>query len=394
MYWGTLPQDGHQQTLSADDIAFASTLYPSAGGNGYGTITGHTTVAGAPLLGGVVTAVDAFTGITVGGFSSVVDGSYSMQLPPGNYFVYVEPAANLNLYLANPQSTVLFTSFQAGFAGGNSQPSVIAVQAGATSGADLNASAGLTPLKTPYIAISTASGIGDYHGALYPASISIPSGESVDFLFSNPLSGSFTESNLQVIGPANVRAGSLRKDTIALSDGTPIYRITLDIPPLASNSSATVVFTSGTDILTRSGLLALTRPQAVNAGSYLGGPVAPGEILSFFGSQLGPPSPVSNGGFNSNGTLPVSLGGITVSFDQTAAPLFYVSNNQLNLQGADGGLDLERGEIRAGNFCRNERGRVGERAEFSKSCRGNSGSVRHGRRHHQRSGGNGCGGAG
>ena len=331
MYAFITAQDTHEQTLSADDVAFVSALYPAAGGNGYGTITGHTLVAGAPLLGGAITAVDIFTGVTVGGFSSVADGSYALQLPPGNYFVYVEPAVNLVLYLQNPQSTV-FTSFQAGFAGSNSQPAVIAVQAGATASADLPASAGLTPLRTPYLAIGTAGVTGDYHGSFYQGSLSISSGQSVDFLFSNPLAGAFTESNLLVIGAANVRPGSLRKDTVTLSDGTLVYRVTLDIPPLAANSSATVVFTSGTDILTRSGLLILTRPQAVNAASFVGGPVAPGEILSFFGSQLGPPVPANNGGFDSNGFLPVSLGGITVSFDQTAAPLFYVSNDQVNLQ--------------------------------------------------------------
>ena len=245
--------------------------------------------------------------------------------------MYVEPAVNLNLYLENPQTTVVFTSFEAGFAGGNSQPSLVAVQAGATVSADLSGAAGLTPLRTPLTAIGTAGVTGDYHGSFFGGPVIIPSGQSVDFLFSNPLAGTFTESNIQVIGSANVRPGSLRRDSINLSDGTPIYRVTLDIPPLTANSSASVVFKSGTDILTRSGLFALTRPQAVNAGSYLGGPVAPGEILSFFGSQLGPPNPASNGGFT-NGFLPVSLGGITVSFDQTAAPLFYVSNSQINLQ--------------------------------------------------------------
>ena len=332
MYWSTTAQDSHEQTLSADDVAFVSALYPAAGGNGYGTITGHTLVAEAPLLGGAITAVDVFTGVTVGGFSSVADGSYTLQLPPGNYLVYVEPASNLSLYLQNPQSTVVFTFFQSGFAGGNSQPSVIAVQAGASASADLSAAAGLTPLRATYTAIGTAGVTGDYHGLFYPGSLSVSSGQSVDFLFSNPLAGTFTESNIQVIGAASVRPGSLRRDSINLSDGTPLYRITLDIPPLTANSSATVVFTSGTDILTRSGLLNLTRPQAVNAASFLGGPVAPGEILSFFGSQPGPPSPAANSGFDANGLLPVSLGGISVSFDKTAAPLFYVSNNQVNLQ--------------------------------------------------------------
>jgi len=329
MYAAIASLDTHDQTLSADDAAFVSTLYPADAGNGYGTITGNTLVAGAPLLGGAITAVDIFTGTTVGGFSSVTDGSYALQLPPGTYYVYVEPAANLNLY---PLSTVEFTSFQSGFAGGNSQPSVIAVQAGATANADLPATAGLTPLTTPFMGIGTAGQTGDYVGNLYSGLFSISSGQSVDLLFSNPLSGTFTESNVQVIGAANVRPGSLRRDVINLSDGTPIYRITLDIPPLAATSSATIVFSSGANILTRSGLFILTRPQAVNAGSFLGGAVAPGEILSFFGSQLGPPSPATNGGFDSSGALPVSLGGIKVSFDGTAAPLFYVSNNQVNLQ--------------------------------------------------------------
>jgi uncharacterized protein (TIGR03437 family) len=246
--------------------------------------------------------------------------------------VYVEPAENLSLYL-QPQSTfVVPSSFQAGFAGGNSQPSIITVQAGAQVNADLAGSPGLTPLRTPNMAIGTAGAIGDYHGSFVSGTLSVASGQSVDLLFSNPLSGTFTESDILVIGAANVRPGSLRKDSVTLSDGTPVYRVTLDIPPLAANSSATAVFTDGTNIITRSGVLNLTRPQAVNAASFLGGPVAPGEILSFFGSQLGPPVPASNGGFNSSGTLPVSLGGVTVSFDSTAAPLFYVSGNQINLQ--------------------------------------------------------------
>jgi len=136
-----------------------------------------------------------------------------------------------------------------------------------------------------------------------------------------------------VIGPATLRPGSLRRDgNLTLTDGTPIYRFTLDIPPLTATSYVTLVYKNGTDIITRSGVLILSRPQAVNAGSFLGGAVAPGEILSFFGSGLGPATPASNGGFGSNGQLPGTLAGVTASFDQTPAPLFYVSDSQINLQ--------------------------------------------------------------
>jgi uncharacterized protein (TIGR03437 family) len=333
MYRATGVQDIHEQTLSADDIAFVSTLYPSSAGNGYGIISGGATVSGAPLLGGVLTAVDPNTGITIGGYTSVTDGTFSMQVPPGNYYVYAEPAVNLGLYLATPQTTVIFTSFESAFAGGNSTPTYLPVQGGATVTANINAAAGVSPLKTPFAAIGAAGAIGDYHGTFTSGSLNISSGQSVDFLFGNPLTAAIAENNIQILGPATLRKGSLRRDTaINLSDGTPVYRFTLDIAPLTANGSASMVFTSGTDIITRSGVLNLTRPQAVNAGSYLGGPVAPGEILSFFGSQVGPAAAQSNGGFDSNGLLPAALGGVTVTFDQTPAPLFYVSSGQLNLQ--------------------------------------------------------------
>ena len=98
MYAYSVAQDTHQESLGADDIAFVSALYPASGGTGYGTLSGHTLLAGAPLLGGAIAAVDIIKGTTIGGFSSIADGSYSLQLPPGQYFVYVEPAVNLNLY--------------------------------------------------------------------------------------------------------------------------------------------------------------------------------------------------------------------------------------------------------------------------------------------------------
>jgi uncharacterized protein (TIGR03437 family) len=333
MFWSTPTQETHQRTLDADDIAFVSTLYPAAGGTGYGTLSGVTTVSGAPLLGGALTAVDPFTGITIGGISSVSDGSFSIQVPPGNYFLYVEPATNLNLNLASTLiPIVVFTSFQTGFAGGNAQPTLFPVNSGDNITANINAAAGLTPLNVPYAAIGQAGATADNLGPFFSGSINVSSGQSVDLIFSNPLPSAPTESNIQIIGPATLRKGSLRRDAISLSNGSQVYRFTLDIPPLTANTSATLVFTSGTNILTRSGMLNLTRPQAVNAASFLGGAVAPGEILSYFAPQLGPPGPSSNGGFDASGELPTSLGGITVSFDTTQAPLFYVSGSQVNLQ--------------------------------------------------------------
>jgi uncharacterized protein (TIGR03437 family) len=337
MYFATGTQDIHQRSIAPDDAALVSTLYPAANGNGYGTITGTATISGSPLFGGALTAIDPFTGVTIGGLTSVTDGTYSLQLPPGNYFLYVEPAGNLNLYMycqANPAvpCPTISTAFQSAFAGGNSQPTLLQVQGGQSISANINASAGLTPLNLPFMAIGGAGASADYRGSFYPTELSVASGQSVDIIFSSPITGTVTESNLQVIGPATLRTGSLRKDNIGTINGAALYRFTLDIPPLTANASATLVFQNGSDILTRSGVLLLTRPQSVNAASFLGGPVAPGEILSFFGSGVGPATPSSNGGFDSGGQLPGTLAGVSATFDQTAAPLFYVSGSQINLQ--------------------------------------------------------------
>ena len=67
------------------------------------------------------------------------------------------------------------------------------------------------------------------------------------------------------------------------------------------------------------------------ATTALVGPVAPGQLVTLFGVSIGPARPLS--GLNSGaGTVPVSLGGVSITFGGTPAPLLYVSASQVNLQ--------------------------------------------------------------
>lgn len=70
---------------------------------------------------------------------------------------------------------------------------------------------------------------------------------------------------------------------------------------------------------------------AVNAASLTPGPVSPGEIVTIYGSGLGPVGGVT-GTFNANGLLANLLGGAEVLFDGVPAPLFYAQAGQLNVQ--------------------------------------------------------------
>jgi len=66
-----------------------------------------------------------------------------------------------------------------------------------------------------------------------------------------------------------------------------------------------------------------------NAASFLAGPLAPEEIVTLFGQGLGPAAAVS-GQPAPDGRYPFQLAGTEVSFDGVAAPVFYVSSNQIN----------------------------------------------------------------
>ncbi len=72
-----------------------------------------------------------------------------------------------------------------------------------------------------------------------------------------------------------------------------------------------------------------TSATVVNAASYAGGGVSPGEIITIFGQNLGPSSLVA-GTFDATGELSVQAAGTEVLFDGVRAPLIYATSGQLS----------------------------------------------------------------
>jgi uncharacterized protein (TIGR03437 family) len=79
----------------------------------------------------------------------------------------------------------------------------------------------------------------------------------------------------------------------------------------------------------------LTAPQPpqvtciVNAASFTGQAIAPGEIITIFGPDIGPDQPQSYQ-LTSSGTVSTSLGGLQVLIGGLPAPILYASKNQIN----------------------------------------------------------------
>lgn len=56
--------------------------------------------------------------------------------------------------------------------------------------------------------------------------------------------------------------------------------------------------------------------------------IAPGELVTLYGNEIGPPSPISAAVMN--GALSTPAGGVRVLFDGRAAPIVFASANQIN----------------------------------------------------------------
>jgi uncharacterized protein (TIGR03437 family) len=122
--------------------------------------------------------------------------------------------------------------------------------------------------------------------------------------------------------------------TVALSGSTATF---LPVTGFEGNDAFTVAAWDG---MTSSNLATVTlnvtaasRPQitsVVNAASSKEGPAAPGEILTIYGTGLGP---VTAAGMfvNSAGLVNRSLAGTRVLFDGVAAPVLYTSDRQVNV---------------------------------------------------------------
>ena len=75
-----------------------------------------------------------------------------------------------------------------------------------------------------------------------------------------------------------------------------------------------------------------TSESVVNAASFTSGPIAPGEIISIFGTGLGPETPAWRVVGPETGRLPTALESVSVLLDGEPSPLLYVGETQINAQ--------------------------------------------------------------
>ena len=122
---------------------------------------------------------------------------------------------------------------------------------------------------------------------------------------------------------------------VSPANGTTALNLTVSVTPVgmaAGTYTGTITITSLDSTVTPINVpvtltVAAAAPllnSVTNAASFAPGPVAPGELVTIFGSGLGP-STLAKLQLTDSGTVDTTLGGTQVFFDGYAAPLIYSS---------------------------------------------------------------------
>jgi uncharacterized protein (TIGR03437 family) len=226
------------------------------------------------------TPVTVNVGATTTGLAS---GTYSCTLsltPTGGTAVTVPLTLNV---VGQPTISVPTTALSFAYSAGGSLPSPQTITVNGSGSSAANFTAGATSTPAGWLSVTPASGTASTGS---PATLTVTA------------------------NPAGLAAGN--------------YTGTVTVSPGAGTTG------SGTVTVT----LSITAPSpsvttVVNGASFLSGAVAPGELVTLMGTQLGPATPVS-AVLDNTGKIATQIGNVQVFFGGTAAPMIYASPNQIN----------------------------------------------------------------
>jgi uncharacterized protein (TIGR03437 family) len=325
--------------LTADDIAFVRDIYPSASEpQSFGEIRGRVNFTFAPPVEGAnVVAVDSEQNIIVAGISEA-DGSYRIgSVPPGRYWLYAEPLDGPASQFQLGPTRRFPDLFRTNFFGGLAIPQRLDVTPGAVVAADLVVE-NTNPMLNIRGSSAAPAGISEPGGLIAEVQ---PGGTFDIEIYGEGLGSSeINESAISFLGAGlEVVEGSLKK-TPGFGSSYPLLSFRVVVAPATPAGLVTTMVRTSSEVALLTGGIAVADPlpaplfssgSVTNAASFLSGPVAPGEIVSIFGSNLGPDQGVS-GGLDQSGHVVSLLGGVTVTFNGLPAPLFFSSTGQLNVQ--------------------------------------------------------------
>jgi uncharacterized protein (TIGR03437 family) len=147
-----------------------------------------------------------------------------------------------------------------------------------------------------------------------------------------------TAESISFLGAPITVTGGFRR-SVASGSNLPVIRFSVQVAANAPLGLATVLVRSGNATASFSGGIRIAPPApsftaagVVNAASFAAGGATPGEIVSIFGTGLGPAGGAVGALNPGTDRLNTILAGVTVTFNGVRAPLFYASAGQINAQ--------------------------------------------------------------
>jgi len=176
---------------------------------------------------------------------------------------------------------------------------------------------------------------GGFHGLdTHTVALRNPDGSVVLLMSNHAVNHIFTDNN----GPGSSRTfaldvsdlGSFSSATLVTLDAaTPSNGPTPQSLTPASQMSVTIPGYGAALLRLANAGPTLNASGVVNGATFQSGPVAPGELISLFGSAIGPPTPALLA-LDSPRLVANSIQGVHVYFDGVPAPLLYASSRQIN----------------------------------------------------------------
>lgn len=288
--------------LTPDDLAFLRAVYPAAGPAGFGSISGSITRGpNEPVTGVLVTAHEPRLGHVISVLSSLQDGSYQVwPLPPGDYFLTAEAAdgpVHAFEFSGLPVGTIN-TAIRPRIFGNVNAPTPIQVTASRPASADFRVEEAPKVLDIQWLGKGPPESPGRLT-ALDRRAVVLEPGTAADLLLAGPgLDGALSDADIGILAPGvAVRPGSLVIDPMPNASGLPLVRVTVDVADRTERRIGSITVRKATAFAVHSGGVVVegTPPPPrpvfsaagiVSSASFQGGPVAPGQIVSIFGSGL------------------------------------------------------------------------------------------------------------
>lgn len=292
-------------------------------GNGSTTPTGgNVTVSASTLNFSAVSgaASPATQSLTVSSAAGSASVPFTVSAASTGNWLSVTPASGTT------QASLSVAVNQANLSAGNYSGTITISPTG---GSAVSVTVNLTVVTEPTFSVSTSSLTFGYQAgsgnAVSPGQLTVTaSGGTAAFTVSASSNGNWLS-----VTPAS---GSTSTSTTLSVQVTPTSLTASSTP---YTGTITITGASGTvGTQTVNVTLNVTNPlpiiaSVLNAASFANGPVSPGEIVSIFGSQIGP-STAATLTLTNTGKVSTSIGGVTVSFSGYLAPLIYVGANQIN----------------------------------------------------------------